>query len=43
MTLGVGGGAEVQVLSGLKAGDAVAVQGVAAIKGAWLGLGGEEN
>ena len=43
VTLGVGGGAEVQVLSGLQAGDAVAVQGVAAIKGAWLGLGGEEN
>lgn len=36
-----GGGSEVLVTSGLKAGDEVAVQGVAAIKGAWLGLGAE--
>lgn len=36
-----GGGTEVLVTSGLKAGDEVVVQGVAAIKGAWLGLGVE--
>jgi RND family efflux transporter MFP subunit len=34
-----GGGTDTSVLSGLKAGDEVAVRGVAAIKGAWLGLG----
>lgn len=36
-----GGGTDVLVTSGLKAGDEVVVQGVAAIKGAWLGLGRE--
>lgn len=36
-----GGGTELLVTSGLKAGDEVVVQGVAAIKGAWLGLGVE--
>ena len=36
-----GGGQELLVTSGLKAGDEVAVQGVAAIKGVWLGLGTE--
>jgi RND family efflux transporter MFP subunit len=36
-----GGGAEVSILDGLKAGDEVAVKGVVAIKGAWLGLGAE--
>ena len=30
-----------QVRSGLKAGDEVAISGTAALKGAWLGLGGE--
>ncbi|MGB9149624.1 MAG: efflux RND transporter periplasmic adaptor subunit [Burkholderiales bacterium] len=34
-----GGGADTSVTFGLKAGDEVAVRGVAAIKGAWLGLG----
>lgn len=38
---GPGTGSEVLVTTGLKAGDEVAVQGVAAIKGAWLGLGTE--
>ena len=33
------GGASLVVRSGLKAGDDVVVQGVAALKGAWLGLG----
>lgn len=41
VTIGTGGGSEVLVTSGLKAGDEVAVKGVAAIKGAWLGLGAE--
>lgn len=36
-----GGGADTPIVSGLKAGDQVAVKGVAAIKGAWLGLGPE--
>lgn len=36
-----GGGNEVLVTSGLKTGDEVVVQGVAAVKGAWLGLGTE--
>jgi multidrug efflux pump subunit AcrA (membrane-fusion protein) len=36
-----GGGNELLITSGLKTGDEVAVQGVAAIKGAWLGLGTE--
>ena len=31
------------VTSGLKAGDEVVVQGVAAVKGAWLGLGAEDK
>lgn len=35
------GGADMPVVSGLKAGDVVAVKGLAAIKGAWLGLGEE--
>ncbi len=39
VTTGVGSGADTPVLSGLKAGDEVAVQGLIAIKGAWLGLG----
>lgn len=38
---GSGGGSETPIVSGLKAGDEVAVKGVAAIKGAWLGLGPE--
>lgn len=38
---GSGGGSETPIVSGLKAGDEVAVKGVAAIKGAWLGLGSE--
>lgn len=38
----LGAGAERRpVRSGLKAGDAVVVQGTAALKGAWLGLGAE--
>lgn len=41
VTLGTGGGSEVLITSGLKAGEEVAVKGVAAIKGAWLGLGAE--
>jgi len=41
VTTGAGSGGELLVTSGLKAGDEVAVQGVAAIKGAWLGLGTE--
>lgn len=41
VTTGAGSGSELLVTSGLKAGDEVAVQGVAAIKGAWLGLGTE--
>lgn len=41
VTLGTGGGSEVLITSGLRAGDEVAVKGVAAIKGAWLGLGAE--
>lgn len=41
VTTGPGSGSELLVTSGLKAGDEVAVQGVAAIKGAWLGLGVE--
>ena len=41
VTTGPGGGSEVLITSGLKAGDEVAVKGVAAIKGAWLGLGAE--
>lgn len=36
-----GGSQDVLVTDGLKAGDEVVVQGVAAIKGAWLGLGRE--
>lgn len=43
VSTGPGTGSELRVLSGLKAGDEVAVQGVAAIKGAWLGLGAEEQ
>jgi hydrogenase maturation factor len=39
VTTAVGSGADTPVLSGLKAGDEVAVQGLMAIKGAWLGLG----
>jgi membrane fusion protein, heavy metal efflux system len=35
------GGDQTPILSGLKAGDEVAVKGVVAIKGAWLGLGPE--
>jgi hypothetical protein len=35
------GGDETPILAGLKAGDEVAVKGVIAIKGAWLGLGAE--
>lgn len=38
---GIGGGSDTPIVSGLKAGDEVAVKGVAAIKGAWLGLGPE--
>lgn len=38
---GIGGDRETPILSGLKAGDEVAVKGVVAIKGAWLGLGPE--
>ena len=38
---GIGGDLETPILSGLKAGDEVAVKGVVAIKGAWLGLGPE--
>lgn len=38
---GVGGGSETPIVAGLKAGDEVAVKGVIAIKGAWLGLGAE--
>lgn len=38
---GPGGDRETPILSGLKAGDEVAVKGVIAIKGAWLGLGPE--
>ncbi len=38
---GIGGGGETPIVSGLQAGDEVAVKGVAAIKGAWLGLGPE--
>lgn len=41
VTTGPGSGDELLVTGGLKAGDEVAVQGVAAIKGAWLGLGTE--
>lgn len=41
VTLGTGGGSEVLITSGLRAGDEVAVKGVAAIKGAWLGVGAE--
>lgn len=41
VTLGAGGGSEVPITAGLKAGDEVAVKGVAAIKGAWLGLGAD--
>jgi cobalt-zinc-cadmium efflux system membrane fusion protein len=41
VTTGPGGGDDTPILSGLKAGDEVAVKGVVAIKGAWLGLGGE--
>lgn len=42
VTTGPGGSSEVLITSGLKAGDEVAVKGVAAIKGAWLGLGAGE-
>lgn len=42
VSVGPGSGAEVLVTSGLKAGDEVVVQGVAAVKGAWLGLGSGE-
>jgi cobalt-zinc-cadmium efflux system membrane fusion protein len=38
---GIGGGSDTPIVSGLKIGDEVAVKGVAAIKGAWLGLGPE--
>lgn len=38
---GMGGGSDTPIVSGLKAGEEVAVKGVAAIKGAWLGLGAE--
>ena len=34
---GIGGGSDTPIVSGLKAGEEVAVKGVAAIKGAWLG------
>ncbi len=43
VTTGPGTGSELLVTSGLKAGDEVVVQGVAAVKGAWLGLGAEEQ
>lgn len=39
--LGPQGNGAWQVRSGLKAGDEVAISGTAALKGAWLGLGGE--
>lgn len=39
---GEGSGA-LQVRSGLKMGDTIAVRGIAALKGAWLGLGGGEQ
>jgi RND family efflux transporter MFP subunit len=39
--VGAGGGADTPIVAGLKAGDEVAVKGVIAIKGAWLGLGAE--
>lgn len=42
VTLGPGSGSELTVSAGLKAGDEVVVQGVAAVKGAWLGLGAGE-
>lgn len=38
---GMAGAAETPIVAGLKAGDEVAVKGVIAIKGAWLGLGAE--
>lgn len=41
VSLGTGGGSELSITAGLQAGDEVAVKGVAAIKGAWLGLGAE--
>jgi RND family efflux transporter MFP subunit len=40
---GPGGGSETPIVAGLKAGDEVAVKGVIAIKGAWLGLGSEAD
>ena len=43
VSTGPGTGADVLVTSGLKAGDEVVVQGVAAVKGAWMGLGSEEK
>jgi hypothetical protein len=39
VTTSGGSGSDISVTSGLKTGDEVAVRGVAAIKGAWLGLG----
>ena len=36
---GAAGGTQITVLSGLKAGDEVVVQGTAALKGLWQGLG----
>ena len=41
VSLAGGGGSELTITAGLQAGDEVAVKGVAAIKGAWLGLGAE--
>ena len=41
VNLGAGGGESVTVTSGLQPGQVVAVRGVAAIKGAWLGLGSQ--
>ena len=38
---GAAGVGETPIVAGLKAGDVVAVKGVIAIKGAWLGLGAE--
>lgn len=41
VTLGAGGGEQLTLTSGLQPGQVVAVRGVAAIKGAWLGLGAQ--
>ena len=40
VVLGAEGTGQTLVRSGLKAGDAIAVQGLAALKGAWQGMGG---